>query len=689
MGNKQEKNAKKEIEEAESSEDERGKWANPMEFVLSCLGYAVGLGNVWRFPYLCYTNGGGAFLIPYAIMLTFVGLPVFFIELSVGQYCGGGPLTVFDASPLFRGVGLGMVIISFIGSIYYNMIIGWSLYYMFMSWTKTLPWATCSHGYNTEKCYSRKEEIEYCTEKDSAAIWYNNTCYNSTYLSDWDVTYPCNDSNPNTTICVSNTVKESLKNLTATRVSASEEYFNYGLLDRLDTMDEAGEMKWHLVLIFLLAWVLCYFCVIKGIKSSGKVVYFTATFPYVIIFILLIRGALLEGSLEGIKFYIIPKWEQLKTPKVWVDAAGQIFFSLSVGMGGLMTFASYNKFHNNVYRDTMIVAIGNCLTSFVAGFAIFSILGHLAFILDREVKDVAKSGSGLAFVVYPEVVLWLEPPQLWSTLFFFMLLTLGLDSQFAGLENIMTAIVDLNPKLRKHKHWVALALCTVMFILGLTQCTQTGIYWLELMSYYSSGWSLVLIGLCEACVFAWVYTAKRLMKDIEEMIGSKLYMHWWVCWTIITPLLLIAILIFNIYDTTPLNYGDYVLPDWAQTLGWLMAVVSVVVIPIFMIYEIAKSYKDPEYKSLSFRERLRKLTKPNENWRPSFEKEAEQKLIKSSTRGAGSPSGYPATENHGFEEIDEKGNDLTKSRLPNSRGNANPGYDDQYQETEDNCVTRL
>ncbi len=118
-----------------SDEEERETWANPAEFILSCLGYAVGLGNVWRFPYLTYINGGGkyfltflyccfefhneplinldviitfsvfsgAFLIPYAIMLTFVGLPVFFIELSVGQYSGGGPMTAFNAVPLFKG----------------------------------------------------------------------------------------------------------------------------------------------------------------------------------------------------------------------------------------------------------------------------------------------------------------------------------------------------------------------------------------------------------------------------------------------------------------------------------------------------------------------------------------------------------------------------------------------------------
>ena len=124
-----------------------------------------------------------------------------------------------------------------------------------------------------------------------------------------------------------------------------------------------------------------------------QAVYFTATFPYVILVILFFRGVTLKGADKGIEFYIIPDWEKLKEPKVWVDAAGQIFFSLSVGFGGLMTFASYNKYNNNIYRDTLIVAIGNCLTSFFAGFVIFSILGHMAHVLDRDVEDVATSGQ--------------------------------------------------------------------------------------------------------------------------------------------------------------------------------------------------------------------------------------------------------------------------------------------------------
>ena len=182
-----------------------------------------------------------------------------------------------------------------------------------------------------------------------------------------------------------------------------------------------GPIQWHLCLCLLAAWIIIFLCLIKGIKSSGKVVYFTATFPYVVLLILLIRAVLLEGAGKGIYFYLVPEWSKLADIEVWKDAAAQIFFSLSVAGGGLITLASYNKFHNNVVRDTFIVCFGNCLTSVFAGFAIFSVLGHMATKLGVDVGDVVKSGFGLAFEAYPDLVTQIPGSSFWAFLFFVML----------------------------------------------------------------------------------------------------------------------------------------------------------------------------------------------------------------------------------------------------------------------------
>ncbi|GIY45994.1 sodium-dependent proline transporter [Caerostris darwini] len=132
------------------AEAERGTWTGKFDFLLSLLGYSVGLGNVWRFPYLCYSNGGGAFLIPFVCMMLLAGLPLMFMELSFGQYASLGPIAIFDRfCPLFAGLGYGMVIVSGTVMLYYNMIIAWTIFYMIASWNSRLPWEHCAPEWST------------------------------------------------------------------------------------------------------------------------------------------------------------------------------------------------------------------------------------------------------------------------------------------------------------------------------------------------------------------------------------------------------------------------------------------------------------------------------------------------------------------------------------------------------------
>ncbi|XP_072450907.1 sodium- and chloride-dependent neutral and basic amino acid transporter B(0+)-like isoform X4 [Chiloscyllium punctatum] len=398
----------------ESDENvERGNWSSKADYLLSMIGYAVGLGNVCRFPFLAYRNGGGAFLIPYILMLTFAGIPMFLLETSFGQFASLGPIAVWKAMPILQGVGITMVLSSTFANISYSCILAYSLYYLFASFQSPLPWTDCFSWWGADETCSRTPKDPLC-----------NLTLNDGYFEIVNITW----------LQTNNETCPNGSEISIPHQGPSEQYWDKGVLRRTSSMDETGEIVWYLALCLLLVRLMVGAALSKGIKSSGKVVYFTATFPYLALTVLLIRGLTLEGASKGIEFYIGSQsdFSKLTDAQVWKDAATQIFFSIAVSMGGLTALSSYNKFHNNCYADTFIVCVANCATSVYAGFVIFSVLGHMAHVQDKPVSEVAQSGIGLAFVVYPEALAQLPWAPLWSILFFFMLLTLGLDSQFAN-----------------------------------------------------------------------------------------------------------------------------------------------------------------------------------------------------------------------------------------------------------------
>uniref|UniRef100_A0A672QWI3 Sodium- and chloride-dependent glycine transporter 2-like n=1 Tax=Sinocyclocheilus grahami TaxID=75366 RepID=A0A672QWI3_SINGR len=485
----------------------RGNWSNKMDFILSMVGYAVGLGNVWRFPYLAFQNGG---------------------EIPL-------PQTPPPQHPFF-----------------------------------------------------------FVTKMRSAFhyFFWPDSCI----LRDRNIT-----SIKNTTFCVSANAVGNLSkllNITAdnkTYVSPSEEYFKYNVLHISKGIEYPGDIRWPLAACLLLAWLIVYASLAKGIKSSGKVVYFTATFPYVVLVILLIRGVTLPGAGSGILYFITPKWEKLNDAKVWKDAATQIFFSLSAAWGGLITLSSYNKFHNNCYRDTLIVTCTNSATSIFAGFVIFSVIGFMAHELKVPIESVADEGPGIAFVVYPEALTRLPLSPFWAIIFFLMLLTLGLDTMFATIETIVTSVSDEFPNyLRKHKPQFTLVCCLSFFVLGFPMITESGMYMLQLVDTFAASYSLVIIRFCE---------------DIEMMIGFQPNKFWRICWAFVTPTILTFILALSLYQWKVMTYEDYTYPTWSMVLGWLMVICSVIWIPIMFVI---KMYLAPG----SLIERLKLVCSPQPDWGP-------------------------------------------------------------------------
>ncbi|XP_054482430.1 sodium-dependent dopamine transporter isoform X2 [Anoplopoma fimbria] len=467
----------------------RPTWSRQIEFTLAGIGCAVGLGNVWRFPYLCYRSGGGAFLVPYLLMLVVLGIPLLYMELTVGQYTRRGPVhALANVCPLLKGVGIASVAISFIMCIYYNLVITWALYYLFSSFQSPLPWQNCNNTWNTPNC--------------------SNNATNSNFSS-----------------------------------TASQEFFKYKMLEQTSGVDEAGVVRWELLLILILAWIVIYFCIFKGVKSTGKVVYFTALFPYVILIALLINNAQLPGAIDGISFFIVPVWDKLLSVEVWVNAAAQIFNSIGIGFGSLLAMSSYNSFNNNVLKDTLTIAIINSVTSILAGFVIFSAFGYMSYLQGIPVSDLAVDGPGLVFIVYPQAFANMPVSQLWAVMFFFMLLCLGLDS-------------------------------------------EVGIYVFQLMDHYTAIVSIMFLAFFEVIAICWSYGVNRLSDNLQEMTGKRPNIFFRLCWLIIAPVLITVILIFSIIQFKPARYGDYVFPPWAQGVGWVIAMGSIIWIPLGAVHTL-------------------------------------------------------------------------------------------------------
>jgi len=316
------------------------------------------------------------------------------------------------------------------------------------------------------------------------------------------------------------------------------------------------------------------------------VLWFSAIFPYVVLSILCVKALTLEGATNGLKFLFTPQWERLYESQVWIDGGTQIFFSYGVGIGALLALGSYNKFHHNCHKDAIFVCCVNTFTSFFSATVIFSILGYMAHQKGVEVGDVVKSGPGLAFLVYPEVVLTIAPSPFWAFLFFVMLLTLGIDSQFCGVESLMTGLVDNWPELlQPHRKKFTLGMTVFMCCLGLPMITRGGMYIFQLMDFYAaSGMSLLWCVFFQTIAICWVFGAQKFYKCIEEMIGYRVSLYWLVCWTVLAPAFMLFIFVFYFVKYTPITMGDYKYPAWGEALGFMISLSSMAWVPGYMLY---------------------------------------------------------------------------------------------------------
>ncbi|KAG7235241.1 hypothetical protein INR49_002892 [Caranx melampygus] len=494
--------------------DSRDKWSKKMDFLLSVIGFAVDLGNVWRFPYICYQNGGGAFLIPYILMAIFGGVPLFYMELALGQFHRTGAISIWKhICPIFKGIGYAICIIALYVSFYYNTIIAWALFYFYSSFTSILPWTNCENVWNTPDCtnYFDTDNVTWTNSSRSPAEEFTRKC---------------------------------MRNVLE--------------IHKASGLRNVGGVRWQLMLCLFLIFTIVYFSLWKGVKTSGKVVWVTATLPYIVLFILLIRGATLPGAWRGVVFYLKPQWEKLLETSV------------------------------SCAHDAIVTSLVNCLTSFVSGFVIFAVLGYMAEKRQVKVEDVARDkGPSLLFITYPEAIANMPGSIFFAIIFFVMMITLGLDSTFGGLEAIITAVLDEYPDHFSHRRELfVLCLVVVCFLGSLSTLTHGGAYVVKLLEEFGVGCSIIAVGFLEAIAVSWFYGIKRFSSDVQAMLGKAPGLFWKVCWVAISPAFLAYIIVSSLLKAPPLTLFDYKYPDWSITVGYIIGFSSFMWIPIYMVYKL-------------------------------------------------------------------------------------------------------
>lgn len=582
------------LEKMETEEaGDRPKWDNKAQYILTCVGFCIGIGNVWRFPYLCQSHGGGAFLIPYLILLVLEGMPLLLLEFAIGQRLRKGSVGVWRAiSPYLTGIGIASMLVSLLIGLYYNTLIAWIMWYFFNSFQSPLPWTQCPLNENGTGF------IPECQESSTVDYFFYRVSLNS-----------------------------------STSISNSE------------------GIHWPMVVCLLAAWTVICICYIRGISTSGKAVYVTAILPYIVLAIFLVRGLTLKGAMSGIKFLFTPDVDELMKPTTWLDAGAQVFYAFSIAWGGLISFSSYNPVHNNCMQDAVILSAITGLTSIYAATVTYTIIGFRATEkydncinnnimilsntfelpednitesnfeavfnhlnssypdiipgLDIKTCDIQKllsegvEGTGLAFIVFTEAITKMPGSPMWSVLFFVMLLCLGLSTLFGNIEGVVVPLKDLR---MLPKNWPQEALtgitCAVAFIISLLFAQDTGLYWVTVFDNFAGSVPLLTIGLFEMIAVVYIYGIDRFNEDLEFMIGHKPSIFWQVSWRFISPLIVLVILVFYLVTQAqeeltylvwdPNSEGFPVMssvpyPSWINAVIFVLAGIPSLVVPVYAL----------------------------------------------------------------------------------------------------------
>ena len=542
----------------------RETWSNRTAFVLAAIGSAIGLGNIWRFPYVCYANGGGAFLIAYFICLFAAGIPLLMLEFGLGHKTKqAAPGAMKAIHPRLEWFGWFAVGVGFIIVCYYAIV---------MSWCVNYTWEAATLGW-------QKDPGEYALVEYSIGETELEDMHVLTPVPDHLLGTPYTDpiSGESCTVDSDGTLLvayggrlfgcSSLDNANTFMGSPGDFFFN----DFLGITGEPwkmGEFKWPLFVGFLISWIAIVACVWKGTKTVSKVVYFTVLVPWGLLILFIIRGVTLPGSGVGLHYYLTPVWTNLMKGELWLAALTQVFYSLSVGFAIMIAYGSFIPRKHSIAGSAFIIGIADAVTAFCGGLAVFSALGYQATKMGVGITEVVSSGPGLAFVAYPHIITSLPGARVFGVLFFLMLLTLAIDSAFSLLEAATAAVKD---KWNMSHRKVNLIIGGLAFIVGLPMLTGSGLWILDIVDHFMNSWGLTFVVLGEAVIIGWAVGAKKYRDYISDNSNFRIGQWWDICVRWLIPMGILWML-FSEIKARAVPYGNFGLRNQEFVFGWLLII---------------------------------------------------------------------------------------------------------------------
>jgi NSS family neurotransmitter:Na+ symporter len=460
----------------------REHWSGTLGFILAAAGSAIGLGNIWKFPYITGENGGGAFVLVYLLCIAVIGAPVMICEFALGRHTQRNPVGAFKAlkppaSVLAHLIGLGVVLTGLFLFAFRHwgwgaLLVALGLLIFRYSWTLVGAMGVIA-GFAILSFYS--------------------------VVGGWTIGYMW---------------KAMVHQLNFAEVAVAKEYF--GAFIR----NPAWAIGCHFIFMLL-----CVLIVYKGVRSGierwSKIL---MPLLFLLVLVLIIRSMTLPGASAGVRFYLTPDFSKINTGSVLI-ALGHAFFSLSLGMGAMITYGSYMGREQNIFTATLSVVVLDTLVALMAGLAIFPAVFAQGLGPD--------AGPGLVFQVLPTVFHLIPFGAFWATLFFLLLLIAALTSGISLLEVVTAYFVD---ERQWSRHRATVVFGFAIFLLG-SLCAISVAGWerlegihgflvsvfgsvkgsfFDVMDHVSSNWLLPLGGLFISLFVGWVWGTKHAVDEIRH-----------------------------------------------------------------------------------------------------------------------------------------------------------------------------